>query len=96
MNVQVPGTVAPAVTVTEGHVAVRPVAGVIAVVKATVPAKPQVVVHVGRVPAPPRLDKDRLEVPLPPVVTETGVLAVNVKSLTTTVPVGAAWLTALR
>jgi hypothetical protein len=81
LNVQDPVAVAPAATVTDGHVATNPVAGVIAVVKVTVPAKPQVVAHVGRTPTPPRLDKDRLEEPLPPVVTATGELAVNVKSL---------------
>jgi hypothetical protein len=84
LNVQDPVAVAPAATVTDGHVATNPVAGVIAVVKVTVPAKPQVVVHVGRVPTPPRLDSEREEEPLPPVVTATGVLAENVKSLTTT------------
>jgi hypothetical protein len=93
VNVQVPGTVAPAATVTEGHVAVRPVAGVIAVVKATVPAKPQVVppvaVHVVP-PEPPRLATDRVEVPLPPVVNETGELAESVKSLIRAVSVGVA------
>ena len=84
LKVQDPGAVPPAAKVTDAHVTVRPAAGVIIVVKVTGPAKPQVVVHVGRVPTPPRLDRLRLEVPLPPVVTETGVPAEKVKSLRTT------------
>jgi hypothetical protein len=95
VNVQDPGAVPPAAKVTEAHVAVRPVAGVIAVVKVTGPAKPQVVVHVGRVPTPPRLDRLKVEVPLPPVVIETGVPAEKVKSLRTTMmepEAGTLWL----
>jgi len=70
---QDPVTVPPADRVTEAHDTARPVAGVVAVVKVTVPANPFV--------APPTLAKDSAEDPPPPVVTETGELAVKVKSL---------------
>ncbi len=90
LNTQDPVAVPPAARVAAAHVAVRPVAGVITVVNVTVPAKPQVRVHAGRTPVPPRLAKDKLEEPLPPVVTATGELAVNVKSLITALSVGVA------
>lgn len=89
-NVQEPVALPATVKVTEAHVAVRPVAGVIAVANVTVPKKPHVVVQVVRVPVPPRLASDRLLVPVLPVMMAAGVVALKLKSLISAVSVGPA------
>lgn len=91
MNVHDPVAVAPALNDTDAHDTVSPMDGVITVVNETVPAKPQVVVHSERTPVPPKLESERLEAPELPVVTDTGELALKVKSLMRAVLVGAAW-----
>ncbi len=77
LKVHDPVAVPPAVRVTVPHDTMSPVGGVDAVVKVTFPANPFRV--------PPRLASDSVEVPLLPVVTETGVLAERLKSLITAV-----------
>lgn len=87
---QDPVVLPPAVKVTEAHVAVSPVVGVIAVANVTVPKKPHVVVQVVRMPVPPKLDSDSEAEPVLPVVMAVGPVAAKLKSLMSAVSVGPA------